>query len=579
MRSDKMKITKILLIWPANELKVDLDSRTRWAIESLRFPLGIGYLAAYLEQELEVEVQLLDMVAERPEPEFFGDTMRIGMRNDELEDRIKAFKPDMVGVSQMFSYLEPVCEEFFRIAKSVDPNIVTVWGGTHPTTVPEGTLSCPDVDYIVLGEGEAPLKELVERLNANQSPKGIKSIGYCDENGKMVISEERSWIENLDHHVLPARHKVDMGKYLGATKEINMVASRGCPFSCTFCTAPTMYQKRFVARSPEKVVEEMKFLMEEYGVREFIFQDENITFNMDQIEAVADLIIEKKLDVNWYAEAGVLIARLNERLIHKLAKSGYSELRLPVESGDPEILHKMKKPLKLTKVQPIVDAARSEGIKVMSYLLLGLPGESEENMRTTAAFALEVGFDWNAISLVLPLPGTEIYRDMIKQGKVIDYVNMVKYALPVDGTSDLPAEQLINLRVELNDMLNFEQNYNLTRGKIHVAIGFFEEMISRYPSFAKMHHFLGLAKYKNCDLYGALESFHHAAEIDSKKYNSVDWVQSLESYLKNSSSADTYLPEELENKLGYIYGHISQKVRETGEAPVHRRLKAGLVEV
>jgi radical SAM superfamily enzyme YgiQ (UPF0313 family) len=289
-----MNITKILLIWPANELKVDPDSRTRFAIESLRFPLGIGYLAAYIEQELDVEVQLLDMVAEKPESEVIGDKMRIGMRNDELEDRIRAFEPDMVGVSQMFSYLEPVCEEIFQIAKSIDPKIVTVWGGTHPTTVPRETLSCPDVDYIVLGEGEAPLKELVERLNAGQSTKGMKSIGYRDENGEVVICNERSWIEDLDHHVLPARHKVDMGKYLGATKEANMVASRGCPFSCTFCTAPTMYQKRFMARSPEKVVEEMEFLVEEYGVREFIFQDENITFNMDRIEAVADLIIEKK---------------------------------------------------------------------------------------------------------------------------------------------------------------------------------------------------------------------------------------------------------------------------------------------
>ena len=254
-----------------------------------------SYLAAYLEQELDVEVQILDMVAERPEAEVIGNKMRIGMRNDELEDRIRAFEPDMVGVSQMFSYLEPVCEEIFRIAKSVDPNIITVWGGTHPTTLPRETLSCPDADYIVLGEGEAPLKELVERLNAGQSIKGMKSIGYCDENGEMVICDERSWIEDLDNHVLPARHKVDMDQYLGAAKAATMVTSRGCPFACTFCTAPTMYQKRFKARSPEKIVEEMEFLIKEYNVREFVFQDENITFNMDRIEAVADLIIEK----NW----------------------------------------------------------------------------------------------------------------------------------------------------------------------------------------------------------------------------------------------------------------------------------------
>jgi hypothetical protein len=127
-------------------------------------------------------------------------------------------------------------------------------------------------------------------------------------------------------------------------------------------------------------------------------------------------------------------------------------------------------------------------------------------------------------------------------------------------------------------MLNFEQNYNLTRGNIHVAIGYFDEMMLRYPGLAKMHHFLGLAKYKNCDPHGALEAFRHAAKIESKKYNSVDWVRSLESHFENSPSADTYLSEEAENGLDYTYGHISQEVRVTSKAPAHRRYAAGLVE-
>jgi hypothetical protein len=168
---------------------------------------------------------------------------------------------------------------------------------------------------------------------------------------------------------------------------------------------------------------------------------------------------------------------------------------------------------------------------------------------------------------------------MIKQGKIIDYVDLEKYASPVDGTSDLPADQLIDLRVELNDMLNFEQSYNLTKGNIYVAIDYFKELSLRYPSLVKMHHFLGLAKYKVCDPHGALESFRRAAGIESEKYNSVDWVQSLESHFKNPSSADTYLPEELENRLGYTYGHTSREVKETSKPLVQRRHVAGLMEI
>lgn len=567
------KIKRVLLIWPHNERKYDPDMRTDYAIESLRFPLGIGYLAAYLERELDIEVELLDMVAESPQPKIIGSHVRWGMRDEEIEPRIRQSQPDLVGVSQMFSYLEPGARKIFQIVKSIDPGIVTVWGGTHPTVAPKECVACPDADYIVLGEGEVAMRELIERLNAGESVDGMRSLAYRGPEDKPVINNNRSWIEDLDTHVLPARQKLDMTRYLGPTKTANLITSRGCPFACTFCTAPTMYQKRFNALSPECVVDELELLNKEYGACDFIIQDENTTLDMDRIEAVADEIIRRGLDINWISEVGVLIARLNRQLIHKLARSGFTELRLPVESGDAEILKKMKKPLKLSKVAPVLEAAREVDLKCVSFLLLGLPGESEENMRNTAEFALEMGFDWNVISLVLPLPGTQIYRDLVARGEHIDYVDLEKYASPRNGVSDILAERLVDLRVEFNDMLNFEQNYNLTRGNVTVAIDYFAELAYRYPGISKMHHYLGIAIYKSGDLEGALDSFRQAGEDNDRKLNSAEWATALHAFLEAAPSHGPCLSVDVEQKLGYAYGHIDpQAVGDGDRRPrTHRR--------
>ncbi len=557
-----MKIDKVLLIWPAIERKIENDRRKFTTIETLRFPLGIGYLAAYLERDLDIEVTILDMMAEAPEGKISGDRVRWGMSDDGLRAHIKKMAPTMVGVSQMFSYLEPMVKHIFNITKSVDPRIVTVWGGTHPTVAPKECLTCSDADFIVLGEGEKPLKELIERLNGDQSVQGMKSLGYRDGNGEAVINNERSWIEDLDNHVMPARHKVDMSKYKSIYNYFkdntmaNMVSSRGCPFSCTFCTAPTFYQKRYKATSPSIVVDEMECLVKEHGIRSFLLQDENISFDMDRIEGIADEIISRKLDIEWFAEAGTLIARLNSRLIHKLRESGVTELRLPVESGNENILRKMKKPLKLSKVKPVVTAAREAGIQVVSFLLLGIPDETEAEMRDTAQFALETGFDWNHIGLVQPFPGTKIYDDKINQGIDLDYVDIQQYSAPVGGISKVSPDRLLNLREEFNNRLNFKDNYNIVDGKTDTFILRLCSYIERFPHDERLHHYLGLARYKAGDPLRALESFRKAETLmENNAYGSSQWSTALAAHICDSGDAAPYLPTETEHQLGYDYGH------------------------
>jgi len=260
---------------------------------TVRFPLGIGYLAAYLEPDYEVEV--LDLAAENPRPRVMGDKVRWGLSDDEIKQRLEASGAHVIGISQMFSYMDANVRKLFRMIKETNPQIVTIWGGTHPTVMPRECVTCEDVDYIILGEGERPLKELLRRLNANEGLQNMKSVAYRDKSGNAVIINERQWIDNLDTHVRPARHKVNMNIYLGEEKAMNMVTSRGCSFDCTFCTAPTFYQKTYRTISPEVVVDEMTHLIEEYGAKTILFQDENLTLDMKRIERIMDIMIDRKI--------------------------------------------------------------------------------------------------------------------------------------------------------------------------------------------------------------------------------------------------------------------------------------------
>tara|TARA_B100001250_G_scaffold363257_1_gene342500 strand:- start:941 stop:2545 length:1605 start_codon:yes stop_codon:yes gene_type:complete len=510
-------IKKILLLWPYYEHSLTEEAVLKYNNIESRFPLGLGYLAAYLEK-FDFEVKILDCYAEKKKQTIIGDKIRNGMTDEEIREYVLEYKPDLIGISQMFSYLEPVCHSIFSLIKKINPEIYTVWGGTHPTVAVENCVKYKDVDFIVIGEGERPLLELIKCLNNKKDLKDLKAVAYLNKEGNSVINNDRLWIEDLNTHVWPARNKVDMSKYentIYSKKTYNMVTSRGCPFACTFCSAPTFYQKRYKGRSPKCVVDEMEFLVDNYGAELIIVDDENLTVDMKRIEAIMDEMIERKLNIRWYAEVGLTIAYLTMNILTKMKQTGFLELRLALESGDAEMLKKMKKPLVLRKAQNVMKFAREADMRCVSFLLMGMPGETISQMTNTVNFADEIGFDWNIISMVLPLPGTQIHRDLTSLGHTFDYVDLERYTLPVDGVSTIPKEELISFRENANNYLNFENNYNLHRGNVKMALDDFKYLSERYPDLPKVWYHMGIAYEKLGETINAKKSFIKAHELDS----------------------------------------------------------------
>ncbi len=394
-------------------------------------PLGIAYLGAFVRDM--TDVKLLDALVEDPRRRapVNENIELVGMSYDAVIDRIREYKPEMVGFSCVFSnQFASIKELAGRVKKEVDPEIVTVAGGTHPSFMYERTLQTTDLDYIVLGEGELTFRSLIEAHNRGGGLEDIDGLAYS--NGDRVEHHPRvNYIENLDDLPLPARDLLPMEKYYEAKvpmaihykklRNTPLITSRGCPCHCAFCSSTVHWGNRYRTRSPENVLAEMEMLVNDYGIEEFKFQDDNLTLPKKRAQAIFQGMIEHGVNIPWNTPNGVAIWTLDEELIKLMKKSGCYEMTLAVESGDQWVLDNIvKKPLKLEKAKEAARLARKHGIATVGYFIIGFPGENMQQIRNTLNFAMEIKLDYFIPFIFNPLPGSELWEVCREKGYIPD---------------------------------------------------------------------------------------------------------------------------------------------------------------
>ncbi|MCX8130832.1 MAG: B12-binding domain-containing radical SAM protein [Clostridia bacterium] len=387
-------------------------------------PLGLAYIAAVLEKN-GIEVKIVDSLIEGWDNRvvIHDNVIRVGLNFDEIKDIITEFSPDIVGVSNLFSKQSENAHAIHAKVKEIDKNIITVAGGAHPTVMPEKVLSDNNVDFVIMGEGEFVFIDLIREIEGQQRFDTLDGVGYHDA-GEIRINPKTSFIENLDEIPFPARHLLNMEKYYGLNashgerrkrKFSPIITSRGCPANCTFCSAHKVWGKRYRYRSAENVVAEMKELKEKFGIEELMFEDDNLTLNPKRAEKIFDMMIEQKLDFVWDTPNGVAAYSLNEALIDKMKLSGCYNINLAVETGNQYIMDNViKKPLKLENVKPIIEYARKIKIKVGIFLVIGMPGETVEQIWDSFRFARELKIYYPHISVATPYPGSVLYDTCVE---------------------------------------------------------------------------------------------------------------------------------------------------------------------
>ncbi len=400
MQVDK---NKILLIKPSTAEK-------RLSFISVQPPINLAYLAAVLRRN-DFDVSILDFTVTAYDENRFKESF---VANPPALLGITCFTPTILN-----GY------EIARVTKEVSPKTITVIGGPHSTALPEQTLKeCPFVDAIVVGEGEDTFLELAERVRSNDSMRGCAGVVHrCDN--EIVREPVRDLISSLDELPFPARDLLDWESYRtvqhtrGISEEYQplteLFTSRGCPGKCLFCAVNLAYGSRVRFRSAQNVLAEVEECRRRYGVRHFVIQDDTFTLRPGR---VAELMKGfRRLGVESFS-CDARVDLVSEEMLREMANSGCVKISFGVESGSPRILAMNGKGITREQAVNAFKWGREAGIPLLeaTFIVGSHPGETVEDLEATRELIREIRPDILFCSIVVPYPGTEMYRLLKEKG-------------------------------------------------------------------------------------------------------------------------------------------------------------------
>jgi radical SAM superfamily enzyme YgiQ (UPF0313 family) len=364
-------------------------------------PLGLVFLATFVKQRCRypVDVKLVDCVAER-------------MNDNDIEIVIRDYSPDMVAIT---TFTPNIVDALLAcdITKKVNPNIKTFLGGHHTDSYPEETLSLPNVDMICRGEGEETMLKVVETIIEGKEFNGIPGFGYIKD-GKPVIDMSLPYIADLDAIPLPDRSLIKNNLYasiLGADQNMaTVISSRGCPNLCTYCYCPT---KRYRARSIDSLMSELREIRNS-GIREVYFFDDLFNITAQRVIDLSEAMLDEGIDLKWSFRGRV--NAVSEEMMIIAKKAGCDRIHYGIETSDERRLKIIKKKTTIDMVRKAVALTRKHGITVIGNFMVGLPGETREDIYTTLRFMKNLNLDYSEIGVLIPFPNTELYRDGLERG-------------------------------------------------------------------------------------------------------------------------------------------------------------------
>lgn len=367
-------------------------------------PLGLAYLAAVLEEE-GISVRIVDnYLLEKP----------ISF----IEQEVRSLSPEIVGVTcSSITYQQ--CIKICRSVKVVDPNVKIVTGGPHPTVMPESMLKHQDVDYVVQGEGEQTFLELVKSILGGGKPDGIMGLIHRSNKGKIIRNPPRPFIENLDALPLPARHLLPIEKYprkikfLDVSPVDSMNTSRGCPFSCAFCSVGSIWGRKYRFFSPRRTADEIGHLINQYGTRGIYFREDNFTVNKDRVFKICEEIRRRRLDLDWVCESRVDL--LSRKILANMKAAGCKAIWFGFESGSQRILNVLNKEITVEDSKKAVKLCKEVGIKVGGSFMIGIPGETPSDVKSTVKLAKQLNPDWCWFNIFVGIPTSKLYSKILDQ--------------------------------------------------------------------------------------------------------------------------------------------------------------------
>ncbi len=378
----------------------------------LGIPIGLAYCAAVAEKAGH-DVDILDLALEKDVP----------TANAALRDRLRKEKYDLAGLSCMTVEYEGA-KQTAEVIKECDASLKIVFGGQHPTIESDEVINNGVCDFIVVGEGEDTFVDMVSALESGRDLWTVPGILF-HKNRSPIRTMPRSETVDIEELPLPAYHLLELERYFQVEsarytpkhkRAIQIFTSRGCPWRCTYCH--DLFGKKFRGRSAENVFGEMYMLYKQYGVREFMVEDDIFNLDIPRAKKICDLIINSEMDKKIYMQFGngLRLECFDEELVKKLAEAGTHHIAVAIESASPRIQKLIKKNLHLNKAKDVLSWTRKYGISTLGFFMIGFPTETVDEIKQTIEFARKTDLDEALFSIVIPYAGTEINKMVYEQG-------------------------------------------------------------------------------------------------------------------------------------------------------------------
>ncbi len=415
-------------------------------------PLGILYIAGNLLKN-KINTAILDCNLE-------------GLSIDESVNEIKKIKPMAMGISCLTAEAYLVEELLKRIREAV-PDIKIIMGNMHASYFSDYFLSKNLSDYVVHGEGEEVMVDLVRDIKEKTNNiKNIRGVSYRNDENEIIITNEKNNVSDLDSLPFPAWNIIEPNKYrhsfyynFNPSRTRMMITSRGCPIGCSFCVIHEGQKVRH--HSPERVIDELEFLIKDYRTTHINFLDAMFLSKSSRTIKLCEMIISRNIKIKWACEAHVNF--INPEILRLMKRAGCETIYFGIESGDDNLLKNIGKKSNTEQIRKAITMTAQVGIKSVGFFMLGLPGETEELTKKTILFSVSLPLDMAIYSITVPYPGSQLFEDVKKRDDKFDQYDWDGFCNtgflgknpPIWSPDELPYEKLKKLQAKAMKQFHF----------------------------------------------------------------------------------------------------------------------------
>ena len=479
---------KVLLIQPGqiSEAMIDLPiaRNNRYYMYP---PYALGVLSSNLKKEnydvkvLDLNYEIFEYIHDEKNQGITEETINT-LWKDKLRAAIESFAPDIVGISCTFTMGHDLLVRTADFVKSVQKDIPVIAGGVHVTNAPTNVLKDgPNIDLVSLYESDVSFPTLLNFINNKETEDALSQLGtLIDEEYVHVGINERPTPEQLnvtpDYDSLPLEKYSSLGeigtfRYWRDSERLgsSVLYNRGCRARCTFCSVENFNGKGVRGRSVSSVVDEIQTLKEKYGISHITWLDDDLFYDPKRTTSLFNEIVKRNLDITWDASNGIIAsaAVVKEDLVAAAAESGCIGMYFGIESGNDEILKRIKKPSGVRHFLKLGEMMKKyPQIFTRGFLMMGFPGETLSQINDTIELSLKMEMDWYTVQLLTPLPSTPIYNEMVEEG----YIE--QDSLNTDGegyTMFSVRESERQRRKEKKQKVDAHEFYNMFKSRLSVV--------------------------------------------------------------------------------------------------------------